>query len=441
MTSSTTQDLGPLVDRETERMILGAALEYDGLAAAFVEAGIREAHFYSWHHRLIWRRLHQAVREELGPCLMVVRMLLMEHGELDTVGGMYLLQVTEGMPRPHHDGVRTLAQQLITYAVARDVTQHLQTALADLAARPSLIVDGFFSQLAQPLEAFKTQLRGRGIPDHLSHISEVMTEVRELLQAGPPEFIDTPWASLNHMLGGGFVAGEFVLWGARPGLGKTAAALEIARRTASRGHSVIVVSREMLKVALGVRMIAQEGPVDALALRRGRLTMGQSGTVDLAMARLNNLPIWMTHAPLAVDEIQRLVGILADEGPVGLVIVDYLQLVNAPADIRERRHQVEAVSKGLKAITLDHRVPVLCLSSLTRPAGDNKRPTLASLRESGNLEHDADTVVFFHRQDDTSPATECIVAKARNGRQGSVDLYLRGEYLRFEENLNPTHGD
>jgi replicative DNA helicase len=100
---------------------------------------------------------------------------------------------------------------------------------------------------------------------------------------------------------------------------------------------------------------------------------------------------------------------------------------------------VEAVSSGLKAITLDYQVPVLCLSSLSRPP-DGRAPTLASLRESGNLEHDADTVILLHRPEELEAWTQVIVAKSRNGRTGMVEMFFRGEYLRFEEPAGSHHG-
>jgi replicative DNA helicase len=187
-----------------------------------------------------------------------------------------------------------------------------------------------------------------------------------------------------------------------------------------------------LKVAVGMRLLAQEGPVNATMLRKRDLSPQHWCTIDLACEQLQALPIFITHAELNVDEIRRIAGVMADDGPLGLVIVDYLQLIDAPPGLKERRLQVEAVSAGLKRLTLDLQIPVLCLSSLSRPP-DGRKPTLASLRESGNLEHDADSVILLHRPQELEPVTECIVAKSRNGRTGQVELYFRGEYLRFEE--------
>jgi len=422
----------PFTAKETEMMVLGACLDWPGQAAAFVAEGLREVHFFSVHHQLIWKRMLDAHRQGLDPQQPTVRMLLAKHGELEDVGSAYLSSLMQGSVRIRPDGVRAMTRRLVECQVGRDTLVTLRAAAARLVEQPGDLPEGFFGRVESSLLTLKGQLAGRTMPDHVSHISEVMANVRESLVTGPPDFVDTPWPALNTMLGGGFAPGELVFLGARPGVGKTAAALEIARRAGKHGKSVFMVSREMLTLAIGTRLLAQEGPVNATTLRKRDLSPQHWSTIDLAIEQLDAMPIFMTHASVNIDEIRRLVGMLADEGPLGLLIVDYLQLVDAPPGVTDRRLQVEAVSKGLKAITLDYGVPVLCLSSLSRPP-EGRRPTLASLRESGNLEHDADTVILFHRPEELDSKTEVVVAKSRNGRTGMVELFFRGEYLRFEE--------
>jgi replicative DNA helicase len=425
----------PFVAKETEMMVLSACLDYEGVTALFLADGLREQHFYSQHHRTIWRRLVEAHHEGAGHPQLAVRMLLARHGELEEVGLGYLAKLlAEGMPRPREDSVRALTGRLVECAVGRDALALFARTQQLLQDRPAAIAEGFFATMEQSLRSLGSQLKGRLIPDHVSHVSEVMEEVMAALKSGPPDFIDTPWPSLTSMLGGGLAPGEMAYFGARPGFGKTAGALEIARRAAKRGKTVLAISREMLKVALGMRMVAQEGPVNATFLRKRSLENAQWHTVEQAIESLQSLPLFLTHAKVDIEQIEQLVRVFKEEGGLDLLIVDYLQLIDPPGRLagRDRRLQVEAVSAGLKGITLDHGVPVLCLSSLSRPP-DGKAPTLASLRESGNLEHDADTVILLHRPEELEPRTQCIVAKSRNGRTGMVELYFRGEFLRFEE--------
>jgi replicative DNA helicase len=428
----TEKDAPPFVDRAVEKTILGACLVHGEHTSQFSTQGVLEHHFYSRHHQLVWRRLEESMRAESGAGYLEVRTLLSQHGELDEVGPAYLTRLMDGETRLSPQNVHTLATRLIDCATCREANRRLQRATEELLKRGS--VDGtFLDGIATEIVSLKERIRTKGIPDHVRSLADVMTQVRARLDSGPTTFIHTPWPTLNSMLGGGFVAGELIFMGARPGLGKSAAAAEISTHTARLGHGVLLLSREMLSSAVGERMIAQQGLINAGALRRGGLTGEQWEAVEQSIRRLQHLPIYLTHAPLRIRQIYDLVGALCAEGDLRLVIVDYLQLIQADPEIRERRLQVEAVSAGLKAITIDYGVAVLCLSSLSRPPEANRRPSLASLRESGNLEHDGDTVILLHRPDEMQPLTECVVAKARNGRQGVVELHLRGEHLKFEE--------
>lgn len=421
------------VAKQTEKSVLGGSLMWEKHAQWFMDAGIRESHFYSRHHAIVWRRIVQAVREGADPPGFThVLALLTKHKEIEDVGIAYLASLSDGVPRFTAGLFEATARHLTECLVGRRTLEMLSKAHTQLRGEPAALTEGFFSAFTQSLEGLARQLAGRRLPGHISHISEVMEDVVASLKTEAPEFVDTPWPALTSMLGGGLAPGEMAYLGARPGVGKTAAALEIARKAGRQGRSSLIVSREMRKRAIGLRMLSQETPLDATKLRKRDLSDYQWNQIGVAVERLSDLPIYLTHDNVDVDEIRRLVGTLVDEGTLGLLIVDYLQLIDAPAGIQERRLQVEAVSKRLKAITLDFNVPVLCLSSLSRPP-EGKAPTLASLRESGNLEHDADTVIFLHRPQELEPKTQCIVAKARNGRTGMVELFFRGEFLRFEE--------
>jgi hypothetical protein len=275
------------------------------------------------------------------------------------------------------------------------------------------------------------------------HISEVLSDLRGALAAGPAPMLATPFPTLNHYLNGGFSPGELVFLGARPGVGKTALGLEFARKTALEGSgAVLVVSREMTNLALARRIVAQDGRIRAGALKRSDLTATESWSLDRSIEKLSNTPLYFTDEAVSLSELQMMVCAMADEAPLALLVVDYLQLIRAPKEIKERRHQVEAISQGLKTMALQYRVPVLCLSSLSRPAPDAKDrpPTLASLRESGELEHDADVILLLHRQYHESE-TQCNVAKNRDGRLGIVSLLFRSEFVAFDEAADQTDED
>jgi replicative DNA helicase len=422
----------PCADRDTERLVLGSVLLKSSSAALFHGAGLREDHFSFPAHQLVWRRVQQALVDHLETNPPTIRALLIEHNELDDVGTGYLTQLEDGALVITADRVPAYVTRLLTLSVGRQVIYRLNAFAASVAKRPGQLTDAFFPELSAAMSPLAKQLQGTRIPEHVATLHEVMDEVQALLNGDPPDFIDTPWPSLNGQLSGGFGPGEYAILGARPGVGKTAAALMIALRAAQRDKSVFFVTREMPKVQLGLRMIANVGQVDATRLRLRKWYGDDQQRIGLAMKDLSRRPVFMTHARLDVKDIDRVVSALTQEVPLGLVIVDYLQLISAPPGVTERRHQVDAVSAGLKGIALDYGVPVLCLSSLAR-SEKNAAPTLASLRESGQLEHDADTVLLMHRPETESERTEFIVAKARHGSPGRVHLYLQGHFQRFIE--------
>jgi replicative DNA helicase len=254
--------------------------------------------------------------------------------------------------------------------------------------------------------------------------------------SGEQVIVRSPFYRLNSLLGGGFSGGELIYVGSRPGIGKTSAALAFAKSAALDGFPALIVSREMVAVALARRMVTQESGIATQILKRNKLTLEEATTVEQAILKLKRLPVWITDKIVGIEEITKLIGDMVRRVKIKFLIADYLQLIRAPREIRERRHQVEAVSKGLKGIAVEHNIPVICLSSLSRPEkNSDKPPTLADLRESGELEHDADVVIFLHRKpsDILDPITRCILAKNREGSPGEFALSFDGPSLTFTE--------
>jgi replicative DNA helicase len=159
---------------------------------------------------------------------------LTKHRELEDVGIGYLASLADGVPRLTGPSMQGFVHELVEHYVGRQTLAALQQAHARLLKTPASLTEGFFTEMGAALTSMAAQLGGRRLPGHVTHISDVMAEVIAALQAGPQDFIDTPWPALNGMLGGGLAPGELLFLGARPGIGKTAAALEIARK-AGRG--------------------------------------------------------------------------------------------------------------------------------------------------------------------------------------------------------------
>ena len=269
------------------------------------------------------------------------------------------------------------------------------------------------------------------------HLSVVVDELLAALERGPLPTLPTPFPSLTRFLNGGLSPGELVYIGAFPGVGKTALLLEFARRAARCAVSTIIFSREMANLAVARRLVAQELRISAAGLKSGVLDDGDRSALLGGAAKLRGLPIWLNQVATTLAELSDEVAHFAVSPALGLVIVDYLQLVRTLG--REgRRIEVEAVSAGLKALALRYRVPVVCASSLARGGkgkdGDRagRRPTVDLLRESGELEHDADIILLLHRAFEATK-TECVLAKNRDGRVGDVELLFRPDWVSFDE--------
>lgn len=263
------------------------------------------------------------------------------------------------------------------------------------------------------------------------HISRVADEFMTTIEGTPPKIYPTSFEQLDWFMCGGFAPGNLIYMGARPGVGKTAMALQIAYNVAKSGSRVLIVSREMENTALFRRMVAQSGRVPARQLRGRPVQTDVAEQCAAVSKELSKLPIWMTDQATSIGEITEMVAGSQSKNEGCLVIVDHLQLIRAPGAKGEKRAQVEAASQGLKTLAMQFKVPVLCMSTLSRPFDKkNPRPTTDSLRESGELEHDADIILLLHREFG-SPKAECEVAKNRDGHVGRVNLVFEEQFLAF----------
>lgn len=347
------------------------------------------------------------------------------------VVGSWMLEALSGVEEGKRDATATkLAGFLLGKGLDADLTTTFLSATFARNCRPP------FPE-ADLRKCVDSIARREGVAGHnpvavAHHIDRVLQGFLRVIEEGAPPTVPTPFPLLNHKLNGGWSPGELIYLGARPGVGKTALGLHCARVAAKAGKGVLIVSREMTTVSLVRRMIAQEGRINASALKRADLNDLQLHELGLAVTRLSNLPIWLTDQVVTFEQLNVL---MSEASRFGLVIVDYLQLLRAPAGIRERRHQVEHVSAGLKTLALEYRVPILCLSSLSRPADRDKpkQPGLADLRESGELEHDADVILMLHRPDANEPEVTCLIQKNREGEVGGVPLHFHAEFVSFSQ--------
>jgi len=278
--------------------------------------------------------------------------------------------------------------------------------------------------------------RREGAPDGPPQpLAEALERVLGGIERPSGFAVETELGQLDEILDGGFRGGELTYLGARPGVGKSAFALQVAR-TAGRKVGVLYVSCEMSIDALVRRLLAQAGKVPLAAMKRAQ----KVGLDDIHKRMLHEgaqrlLPVqmWMTTSARTPAQLEAVLETYA-AGTLGLVVVDYLQIMSADEYARDSRARVEEISKRLKQLSIKYDLPFLVLSSLSRPPRDKDwEPGLSDLRESGELEHDADAVFFLHRPDLQSAATDLIVAKQRDGGVGRFKLQFDGPRVSFEE--------
>ena len=296
---------------------------------------------------------------------------------------------------------------------------------------------------------------GRGSGDFV-HIREVLdTYMEESAALGPEGTRISPVPSgfqgIDNLLGNGMQRSDMIVLAARPSLGKSTLAFNIAGSAAVSGNAVGVFSLEMSRDQIGMRLLANEANVDSYRIRIGLLNSDEESRLVDAIGMLSDLPIYIDDTPIqTITDMRGKARRLQSERGLDLLIIDYLQLIGGGGNINNRAQEMGEISRSIKALARDLDIPVIACSQLSRAIEQrpNHRPMLSDLRESGSIEQDADVVAFIHREDvyatredwekrnPTEPyprnIAEIIFAKHRNGPVGTVPLYFRSDMVRFE---------
>ena len=274
------------------------------------------------------------------------------------------------------------------------------------------------------------------VPTNLEKIEEAAKQEDEITGI-PSGFID-----LDHMTNG-WQRSDLIILAARPAMGKTALCLNMAANAAIDYHyPVAIFSLEMSKEQLVMRMLAAAARIDQKRLRTGQLNPDEWGAFLQKIGSLTSAPIYIDDTPaITIRELRAKARRLQSrEGDLGLILVDYLQLMGGSGNSENRQQEVSEISRSLKALARELNVPIIALSQLSRTVEQtkDKRPQLSHLRESGSLEQDADIVLFIHREEyynedtDRRGIADVIIAKHRNGPTGTVELAFQNELTRFD---------
>src|ERR1017187_5016405 len=436
-----------------EVAILGAML-LDGVAISDATAKLKADDFSLDSHQRVYRCIVDMMARGHGIDTLTVRDELKGRRELDTVGGdAYLAYLTEGIPRNFN------IESYVRIVKDKSLLRQLMGIFHDGGIRAADQSEDAITVLGD-VEALLADVADSAIQRGLAGIGEIVAgsfvSIDKLYEQGREVTgLATRYTEFDKMTSG-LQDSELIIIAARPSMGKTAWAINIAQDAAVHdGKVVAVFSLEMSKESLLRRMLASEALVGSRKLQTGTMLREDKGKLMKALERLMESKMFIDDTPgITLAEMRAKARRLKQQqGRLDLIVIDYLQLMtginpSGKKGFENRTQEVSSISRGLKALAKEMRVPVLALSQLSRGseqrAGD-KKPLLSDLRESGSIEQDADVVAFIHREEyydrdneDVKGQAEIIVAKQRNGPTGSVHLLYLSDFTLF---ANPSKGD
>jgi replicative DNA helicase len=438
----------PPQNTEAEASLLGALL-IDTDAIVKVADTLSPDDFYDEKHQRIYESICQLYEKHSPIDVLTLSNNLKAAGLLEFVGGAaYLTELTNFVPTAAH--VEQYADIVAQKALRRRLIKASQdmTGLGYDEAKN-------LQELIEQAESSLFEISQKHVKQDIMSLESILAESFDRLDElhkdkGKIRGLPTGYKDLDDKLAG-LQASDLVVLAARPSMGKTAFALNIAHNVALEADaSVLIFSLEMSKEQLVDRMLAIESGVDAWALRTGNLTDADFEKIGQAMGSLSEAQIYIDDTPsITVSELRTKARREAHQHPLGLIIVDYLQLMSGGSRFSgdaNRVQEVSEISRGLKGIARELNVPLLALSQLSRSVESRSPqiPQLADLRESGSIEQDADVVAFIYREDFYNPETErknitdILIKKHRNGPTGGIELYFDRDKQRFRS-LDTKH--
>lgn len=439
----------PPYAKESEQSVLGG-LMLDNLAWERVGDLVQEGDFYLPQHRVLYRTISTMIDKGQPADVITVQEELERNGELDEAGGAPYLGslVANAMSA-------VLVRQYAAIVRERSIFRRLAEAgieITESAYNPqgcsaADLLDNAERQIFQIAE--QNQRTQQGFTDMPQLVNELAQHIEMLANRDDADGITgtaTGFIDLDRMTAG-LQNGDLIIVAGRPSMGKTAFAMNIAENVALQSKKAVAVfSMEMGAAQLGMRLLGSIGRLDQQVLRTGRLRESEWGKFADATRKLSNAPIFIDDTPaLNAHELRararRLARQCAKDSPLGLIVIDYLQLMTGGGRYGDNRaSELSEVSRSLKALARELDVPVIALSQLSRKCEDrtDKRPMMSDLRESGAIEQDADLIVFMYRDvyynenTEYKDAAEAIISKHRNGPTGKIWLQFLSQYARFE---------
>ena len=428
----------PPYNKEAEQSVLGSCLHSSEAIAKALEV-LSEEDFYKAANKKIFIVMREQFEANEPIDVLALADRLRKKDELENVGGLEYLSLLEDYV-PTATAVSHHAKILREKKILRDLIQ-TATDIVSNSYSDRDDVDTLLDKAEQSIFEIsekRTKPSFFKLPDV---IRENVSQLEKLsMEPGMVTGLSCGFTDLNQMTAG-FQPSDLIILAARPSMGKTSFALDIARFVSlHEGIPTAIFSLEMSKQQLGVRLLCSQAQVDSQKVRTGYLARTDWPKLHEAGRRLSEAKMFIDDsAALSVLDLRARARRLAAEQPLGLIIIDYLQLMQGRGNPESRQLEVSDISRGLKALAKELNVPILALSQLSRAVESrtDKRPLLSDLRESGSIEQDADVVMFIYRdvvynpETDDPGKTEILVRKQRNGPIGDVQLHFESKFTRF----------
>ena len=436
---------------EAEQSLLGG-LMLDQRAWDQIADIVSAEDLYRADHRLIFSAVAALVERNQPPDAVTVSEHLQRLGELEAAGGLpYLARLVQDTPSAAN--IRAYARIVRERAMLRQLIEIGGDIAASAHGSEGLSVDEIVDAAEQKVFeiADRGQRRGAGFKS-LKQILPGTIDRLDMLSHSTSEItgISSGFAEMDRMTAG-LQRGELIIVAGRPSMGKTTLAMNIAENAAIGGQvPTAIFSMEMSAEQLSFRMIGSIGRVNQTRLRTGKVTEQDWSRIDSAVSLMSAAPIFIDDSgALTPTEVRARARRLKREHGLGLIVVDYLQLMQVTGTVENRATEISEISRSLKALSKELDVPVIALSQLNRSVEQrqDKKPVMSDLRESGAIEQDADLIVFIYREEVYEPDTprkgiaDIIIAKQRNGPVGEFHLTFLGEYTKFENLVAEAYGE
>jgi replicative DNA helicase len=437
---------------DAERALLGSIL-LDNDALNVISGTVSPNDLFAESHRLIFQKIMGLFEKSQTVDVVSLAEELTKAGVLEKTGGVtYLAALSDGVPVGDYSFIGNYARIIKEKSILRrliNASSNVMSRALEASEDTELLIDDAQKQIFE-IASEKTQSGFFGVKEIVKSsfgTIDVLFDRGQRVTGVETGFIDLDSKT------SGLQPGELIIIAARPSMGKTALAMNIAAYAATHGKVVGMFSLEMSKESLLIRLLCSEARVDSHKLRTGFSSREDWGKMSNALGRLAEAPLFIEDTPsLSVLQMRGKARQLKSERGLDLLVIDYLQLATGHGRFENRTQEVSYISRGLKAIAKELHIPVVALSQLSRAPEQHGggEPQLHHLRESGSIEQDADVVIFIHREkrevsegEEFDPGAgfeaKLIIGKQRNGPTGNVNVVFQRRFVRFEN--GPLEGE